>query len=274
MTSNSSLGKQQPASALPEIVLSFICHGAATYVSNPLHVIRTRVSAGVWPARGAVSLTSLRKLRQEQQLWAGAAPNTLQLALSAGIRLGMFPTVRSWFQGSTSQSHPSTAATVSAAACCGAVAGAVIAPLAALKSLLHAGGLQPPSAGAPLQAQVRFGLSALSAATRRMTRLEVTTMVWRGALLNSIQITSLAVPTAWALGALRDRSDGEPLSASQQLAAYAFAASISGCESRIAADNMLLAHRHRVVVRSHCGCHNHPHRPDCHTRLLGTHRNR
>lgn len=225
-------GENRPSAGL-EIVLSFCCYAVASYVSNPLHVIRTRVSAGVWPARGAVSLGSLARLRAEQQLWAGAAPNTLQMAVSASIRLGMFPTVRTWMQGGGSHAGapPSTAATVAAAAACGAVAGAVISPLAALKSLLHAGGASLPPPGASSSQQLRHGTALLLTAARRMTRLEVSTMVWRGAFLNSVQITSLAIPTAWALDQLRQQQEGQQaVSTAQQLGAYAFAATISGGE--------------------------------------------
>ena len=174
---------------------------------------------------------SLARLRAEQQLWSGAGANTLQLAVSASIRLGMFPTVRSWLQrgeGQLATDAPSMATTVAAAAACGAVAGAVIAPLAALKSLLHAGGAHAPPPNTPPLARLRHSASTLLTATKRMTQLEFTTMIWRGALLNSVQITSLAVPTAWALGALRERQGEVKLSTAQQLGAYAFASTISG----------------------------------------------
>ena len=204
-----------------EALVSFLCHGAATYASNPLHVIRTRVQAGLLPARRAVSLATLRSLRAEGALFAGAAPNTLQLAVSASVRLGMFPSCRAWLCSSTGASQ--SLGTVLAASLTGAVAGGVIAPFAALKAELHAA---KPQQGR--QMSWRVGLAALSAAARRMTALEVGTMVWRGAILNTVQITSLAAPTAWALQACVQANDGAAPTLSQALASYAFAAVLSG----------------------------------------------
>ena len=185
------------------MVLSFACHGIGTFLSNPLHVIRTRVQAGVLNPRGAMSLRTLAGIRREGALLSGAAPSTIQMAVSAAIRLGTFSTVRDALGGSPSQ--PTALPSLIAAAGTGAVAGAVIAPLAAIKSQLQAA---PSSTSANVLHEgtarthpLVWGAQQLRTALARQTRLEVATMMWRGAVLNTVQLVSLTVPTAWALAA-------------------------------------------------------------------------
>lgn len=229
----------KPPSLPLEMALSFMCHGAGTFVSNPLHVVRTRVAAGVWPPTGAFALRRMLALRREGALWAGAVPNTAQLAVSASIRLGMFPAARAAVASVTGWQEQGAATTLTAATGTGIVAGAVIAPLAALKAELHAGAGQhaapPLPAGASLSARAArawqaaaVGVRALRTVTARMTRLEVGAMMWRGAVLNCVQITTLAAPTAWALAAARASNGGAEPSLPQALAAYTVAAACSG----------------------------------------------